>query len=432
MTYDRARGNQSIIAGTAGYDFQHFADYWRRYRKILTGDQGELKRTLGEYAEHFSPADFCVIRFPYDLIPQGFMDDRQIARAKATVHSGIFNMEYGAVFVKDSDGFFRRTLIESCVAKPANGIVKQCGLVSFDATLVGNPGGKYVIGVDPAAQGDNLAVVVLELHDDHWRIVYCWTTNSEHHKKAVKEGTTNLDNYYSYCARKIRDLMKIFPTVRVGIDGQGGGGAIIEALHDRSIMEANEDQLWLIVDDDKPKDTDIKPGSHIIEKIEFANYEWTSEANNGLRKDLEMKFCLFPRYDGISLAMAAEKDIEAASGGRAVNDSLEGAVAEIEELKNELSIIEMSETSTGRNRWDTPEIKLPNSKKGRMRKDRYSALLIANMIARSMNRADPPVKYAMIGRSTKDVVERTDKPQTIYLNPNMSLNASFFKAIKRK
>ena len=51
----------------------------------------------------------------------------------------------------------------------------------------------------------------------------------------------------------------------------------------------------------------------------------------------------------------------------------------------------MTQTSTGpnaRDRWDTPEVKLPGGKKGRLRKDRYSSLVIANMLARQLNRQD--------------------------------------------
>jgi hypothetical protein len=57
---------------------------------------------------------------------------------------------------------------------------------------------------------------------------------------------------------------------------------------------------------------------------------------------------------------------------------------EIEELKNELSMIVMTQTSTGRERWDTPEVKVAAGKKRRLRKDRYSSLIMANMSARQM------------------------------------------------
>jgi hypothetical protein len=70
---------------------------------------------------------------------------------------------------------------------------------------------------------------------------------------------------------------------------------------------------------------------------------------------------------------------------------------EIEELKDELSTIVMSITTAGRERWNTPEVKLGSGKKGRMRKDRYSALVIANMIARTIQRELPPQSYQHIG-----------------------------------
>jgi len=44
------------------------------------------------------------------------MDDKVVSRAKATGHSAMYLMEYGCIFVDDSDGFFKRTLIESCIA----------------------------------------------------------------------------------------------------------------------------------------------------------------------------------------------------------------------------------------------------------------------------------------------------------------------------
>ncbi len=59
---------------------------------------------------------------------------------------------------------------------------------------------------------------------------------------------------------------------------------------------------------------------------------------------------------------------------------------EIEELKTELSQIIITQTPSGRDKWDTPEIKLPGGRKGRLRKDRYSSLLMANMTARTIER----------------------------------------------
>jgi hypothetical protein len=77
---------------------------------------------------------------------------------------------------------------------------------------------------------------------------------------------------------------------------------------------------------------------------------------------------------------------------------------EIEELKNELTTITLTKTSiSGRDRWDTPEIKLPNGKKGKLLKDRYSSLVIANMLARQISRADAPPAYHMIGGAVPEI-----------------------------
>jgi len=56
-----------------------------------------------------------------------------------------------------------------------------------------------------------------------------------------------------------------------------------------------------------------------------------------------------------------------------------------------------------RDRWDTPETKLASGRKGRLRKDRYSALVMANMVARQMARQTPAVEFPTIGGTTKEL-----------------------------
>ena len=42
------KSNQIILSGTAYYDFNHFAEYWKRYRSIVNskGDRQKLKEVL--------------------------------------------------------------------------------------------------------------------------------------------------------------------------------------------------------------------------------------------------------------------------------------------------------------------------------------------------------------------------------------------------
>ncbi len=219
--------------------------------------------------------------------------------------------------------------------------------------------------------------------------------------------------------------MKVFPCVRIGLDAQGGGRSIEEALHDpKKLNKAeNEELLWEIIEEDKEKPTDDEEGNHCLEMIQFADYEWTSGANNGLLKDMQDKFIVFPRYDTFSVGLAYEMgELGLNEASDEYQDSLEDLFHEIEELKNELTTIVMSRTGLGqgaRDRWDTPEVKDPaTQKKGRLRKDRYSAFLIANMIGRQLSRASAPVRNTLIGDHVKNFPQKNFQSNQLYQGAN--------------
>ena len=366
------------------YDFNHFAEYWKRYCKIVKsgGDEKRLEDVFGgSVPPSFDWTEYSVMRIPVDRLPEGFMDSGQISRAKATVHSGIYQMEYGAVFTTDSAGFFKRSLIEGCTTSPQEPVNLPSGDIVFEASLKGDSNKRYVFGVDPASEVDNFSIVVMEVNADHRKVVHCWTTTRKSHKEKLKAKLVDEDDFYSYCAKKIRQLMKVFPCAEIAMDAQGGGIAVMEALKDKDKIPEGEVAIWPVIDEDKHKDTDDKAGLHILRMCQFAKYDWLAEANHGLRKDFEDKVVLFPYFDSVSLGLALEVD---KSLGRKY-DTLEDCVMEIEELKDELSMIVMTTTDSGRERWDTPEVKTGAGRKSRLRKDRYSSLIMANMSARYLN-----------------------------------------------
>lgn len=400
----RKMENQIIVSGTAYYDFNHFAEYWKKWKTIIQsqGKESRLREIFGEDPpKDFNWRDYSIIRVPYELLPEGFMDASQVARSKATVHAGIYQMEFGACFTRDSMGFYKRSLVESCVVVDPDNESKQDLIIRdvdgnpicFAARLMGDPKKRYVFGVDPASEVDNFSIFVIELDGNHRRIVYGWTTTREQHKEKIKAGFSGEADFYSYCARKIRDLMKVFPCVHIAMDKQGGGVAVMEALHDPDKIEDGELPIWEVIDEDKPKDTDDNRGLHILELCQFANYDWLNDANHGMRKDMEDKVLLFPMFDSVSLGIANAED---GLKGRQF-DTLEQCVMEIEDLKDELAMIEMTETPSGRGKWDTPETIIGAGKKGKIRKDRYSALLMANMAARQIARTPTAEAYDFYG-----------------------------------
>jgi len=102
--YKGRHKNQSILSGTAGYDFEPYADYWKVYKKMISGygytseiseeeGIGPSGDSIPDYMQRLNRDQFSIIRIPYELIPEGFMDDQQVSRSRATMHSGIYLME---------------------------------------------------------------------------------------------------------------------------------------------------------------------------------------------------------------------------------------------------------------------------------------------------------------------------------------------------
>ena len=420
------KDNQILLSGTAYYDFNHFADYWKKWKAIIKsqGKPNRLRDVFGEDPpKDFNWKDYSIIRVPYELLPEGFMDASQVARSKATVHAGIYQMEFGACFTRDSQGFFKRTLIESCVANEGtdnNEVILNINKepIVFEAKLMGDKDKKYVFGIDPASEVDNFSIVVLELHKGHRRIVHCWTTNRGEHKEKVKRGYSKETDFYAYCVRKIRDLMKLFPCYHIALDAQGGGIAVMEGLHDQDKIQEGELPIWPVIDENKEKDTDGEQGLHILEMCQFAKHEWLAEANHGMRKDFEDKALLFPRFDSISLGISSTED---QMKGR-LFDTLEQCVMEIEELKDELAMIQMTQTASGRDKWDTPETVVGTGRKGKQRKDRYSSLLMANMAARIIDRTPEQAEYSFYGGFATGTKSKK-KEKDMYIGPSWFTNS---------
>jgi hypothetical protein len=100
-------------------------------------------------------------------------------------------------------------------------------------------------------------------------------------------------------------------------------------------------------------------------------------------------------------------------------DTLEECVLDIEELKDELSMIQMTQTNSGRDRWDTPEVIVGTGRKSKMRKDRYSALLMANMSARVLQRTPTQEAYNFYGGfATGGGYTKKDKEEKLYSGPS--------------
>jgi intein/homing endonuclease len=386
LSGQKVKGNQIIYSGTAYYEFNHFAKKFETWRDIIRskGDPQEVARIFGGHnmvPDDFDTRDYAVIRIPHDQLPDGLLDVKQLAHAKAILPKYIYMMEYGAVFVKDSDGFFPRSLIERCTCFPGRPILTSDGDAMFDPMMKGVQGRKYVMGIDPAAERDNLAVVVIEVWMNHYRVVHCWAVNKEEFEKRKEIGYITHRDYYEYCCYKIREIYKLFRPVRIEMDSQGGGYPISEMLRNKKLLNKDDGDfpIYEIIDPENPKETDGESDGPQILSLVKQSSEFNAQANLCLHKSFETQRLLFPSFN--TAIMESARIAEEAQNVQF--DRYHENVDNIEILKNELCTIHMSETSTGKERFDTPTVILPGSvegrqRKGRLRKDRYTALLLAH------------------------------------------------------
>ncbi len=376
---DTHRANQIVLTGTAYYSFNHFYKYWRQWQNIIKS-RGDKRKLLESGISDIDVnwTDYSIIRIPYKLIPRGFMEDAIVARSRSTMHSSLYLMEFEACFGNDSNGFFKRLIIERCVGE-------------HKVLTEGEENKSYILAVDPASEHDNFCIVLLEVTSTTRKVVNCWTTKRAEYKAERKAGIAKQDDFYDYAARKIISYVNKFNIIGIAIDTQGGGRTIIERLHSTNVVdtENGEQLLWSFIDPENPKEEDGEYGLHIIEEVQFANAEWSSGANHGMRLDLETRTLLFPKFDSLTFAqfdLSIENGVEQAG-------ELDEITKEIEGMKDELSSIVMTQTPNGREHWDTPEQRTAGIKKGGMRKDRYSALLMANALAKKLGVNRPSISY---------------------------------------
>ncbi len=379
-------GNQIVYSGTAYYAFNHFAQKHQMWQDII-GSKGDMTKVAKIFGgenlipENFNYKDYAVIRFSYQHVPEGLLDKRQLAHAKAILPKNIFLMEYCGCFISDSDGYFPRSLVEACTTGPSKPIITPDGEITFTPMMRGEKGKRYVVGIDPAAERDRFALVVIEIWKNHYRVVYCWSINKPEFNNKKKQGLITDDDYYAYCCSKIRNIVKLFAPIRIEMDSQGGGYPISEMLRNKKLLNSDTGDMpiYEIVDIKNPKETDGETdGLHILHLIQQST-SFNSEANACLHKSMETKTLLFPAFDTVKMqaALIIEKN------NNIVFDTYEDCSHEIEELKNELCTIQKSETTTGKERFDTPSVVTQNSiegrqRKGRLRKDRYTALLLGH------------------------------------------------------
>jgi len=400
--------NQIVLSGTAGFHFKHFYQDYKRYEaiiknKICQDNAQQFMEDLGEEfatdIENLDHRDFSIIKMPYTSLPDGYLDEKLIAQASATMPKMLFNMEYMAEFASDSDGFFRMSTLEYATCPFVNDAGEE---VDFEPLVKGDPNKAYVMGVDPShGQHDNFAIAIIELGPPN-RIVNILTISVKGLKNLKKNDPTT-KSIYDAGARAIQDLVKSFNIVQICMDAGGGGRSVLSLLQLDEFFRADDVPIWEVDDNDHK----LHRGLHIMVLRNFQSSIWLSEANHTMLNDFEIRRLLFPRY----------RTNPVAGQGLGFNP-LEDIYLEIQAAKTEISCITVSETRTAKEQFILLQIE--NDTPVNL-KDRYTSVLLANDAAhyfQDIHGGD--FEYVALG-GTVDSIRRGDTESTdlsIYEGPN--------------
>lgn len=316
--------NKMMMTSSGYFKFNHMWSRMKSYWKAIE-EQGKHSK-------------YAVWQIPYQLLPKGFLDMKNVDEARRTMSNLEFTMEYEASMASDSEGFFKASLLESCTMDSGYSVITH-----------GSGGREYIIGIDPNQGGSALfGIVVIELGSPN-KVVYA---------RGLKSGTTQ------EMTKSIQRIIDNFNITRIYMDAQGGGKAIKDLLaegynHNTPILDMDEDA------------TKFKQGRRILRMINFSPL-WISDANFDTLSLLENNRLKFPEPPRTNLNID-EKLYE-----------------DIKLLKSQMLSIIVTETARGVRHFDTP-------KKGQ-NKDLYSAIILAAYGAKELSKDSENIEPVLEGR----------------------------------
>lgn len=342
---DLPTGNKSILSSTAYYQYNHL---WRR---VTTMQEQILKeyrvaQRRGKNLDRFtlkggpinggqiphrvmSNGTMGMCAFICTDMSPGFLDMSSIRQAQAEMPESQFLQEYFCFFSPDSEGFFRRSMLDAARDHRKFGVIDEP-----------RKGMKYVFGVDPARDGDNFAIAVFEIDpvEQIIRLVRVYAYQKQP---------------FPIMHRELRRLIHHWGVEYFKMDSGGGGTTIRDLLADKTNCPPGEP---LILEQDFDEHM-MKVGKHwLAPLVQFSSADWVTNTNFGLKSAIQ---------HGRMQIAAPEGD----TPGEIYQPWMDDANAEMESAMNEMASIITTATQTGnRMRFDTPT--------KRQRKDRYSAILM--------------------------------------------------------
>ncbi len=368
-----------IFLSSACYEFQPmFKRYCQWIELLCDPKKAEEMKTSG--------VTYFVSRIGCDAAPEGLLNMKEIEEAKRDMSEQMFNKEYRAQFIRDSDAYFKAAKMRACSLADGESPCLE---------MIGEPNERYVVGIDVSLSGSTTS--------DHFamcveKIVKRPTDGKEIgmvvHNYAIAGG--NLKDHILY----LLFLLRYFNVVHIGIDSsQGDEVEFINSCNQSKLFKENHIEL-LAIDADFKKDTFAevpaqikrsynKTAGRIVQKQPFSS-AFQKAANEHLQSCFDHKGILFAakiaansgaagRISGIDFSMlSSHESFQDEGGSWSPSKFIDNQDTLLDVTRNECAMIQNKQTALGTQSWDLPQSMRRTTGPDKIRKDSYSALLLCN------------------------------------------------------
>lgn len=367
-----------IFLSSASYSFEHLAIRYNDQIKQLTLNP-ELETEEYDKFKKSGRGHF-ICRFSYEAVPIEILDMDEINQARREMSEQIFNKEYGAQFISDSDGFFRASKMIACTVPDGESPCLE---------LVGEDKAEYALGIDQNTSGAETS--------DHFAM--CLMKIVTRPTDGKKIGMVVHSYAQAGCGLKdhmlfLLFLLKRFNIVYIAVDSSSGDELEFLNVCNQSPLFKDHPLHPIEADFKKHEFKEIvgdirrsynRTSGRIVQKQPFSS-EWQRTANEYLQSCFDhsnVKFAAKIVPNGAVAAQALNVDISGLAQheglkGTTISEYIQEQDALVELTKRECAWIQVKISDLGTMSFGLPQNMKRTSGPNRARKDSYSALLIAN------------------------------------------------------
>ena len=367
--------NKLIALSSASYKFEYLYKLYQQFEFLISAEKQK------------DNASRCVMQYSYDCAPPQLYDQNLLHQAKATMSQSQFEREFGAVFTDDSSGYFKTSKMALCTVSDGE---SPC------VEVQGDPSSEYILAFDPSwsqtESSDDFAIQILKLHAEEQKatLVHGYALSGTSLKNHI--------DYFLFC-------LENFNIISVCGD-YNGGVQFLQACNESDTFKQKNIKLHTIeVGLDKPEEYqkglqsyknqyNKKDYKYVI--LRKPTSHWIRQANELLQANFDHRRLYFAsraiddsytkqKNKSIpiqNIKFLRSKEETNQNPGAKMIDFIEHQSDMIELTKNECALIQITTTSQGTQTFDLPANLRRQTGPDKARKDSYSALVLANWMAK--------------------------------------------------